>query len=173
MVRIFLLTDTELSGNELSDFIENSVQETEEEDIPVAAVIEMVEEDIAVAPVSEMVPVAAVIEIDLMDRLHNNICNVSIPNTTKKRPYLCYLISTFSLIFSIESYHNVIWNYETRNYLEVAMVNHLKFLSNMSKNYSLDNEPLKILQSIRKLLELRSPDNMFKIYKKYVRMLSI
>jgi hypothetical protein len=43
----------------------------------------------------------------------------------------------------------------------------------MSKNYSVDDKPLEILQSIRMLLEMRSPDNMFKIIKKYVRMLSI
>jgi hypothetical protein len=77
MVRIFLLTDTELPGNELSDFIEKIDQQMEEEDIAVAPVSEMVS-------VSEMVPVDAVFEIDLMDRLHNSICNVSIPNTTKK-----------------------------------------------------------------------------------------
>ncbi len=83
MVRIFLLTYTDLSGNEFSDFIEKIE-------------LVMLEEDIAVAPVSEMVPVDAVIEIDLMDRLHNSICNVSIPNTKNKNPYMCYLISTFS-----------------------------------------------------------------------------
>ncbi len=160
MVRIFLLTYTELSRNELSDFIEKID-------------LVMLEEDIAVAPVSEMVPVDAVFEIDLMDRLHNSICNVSIPNTTKRRPYLCYLISTFSFIFSIESYHSVISNYETRNSRDIAMVSNLKELSNMSKNYSIDDNPLEFLQKIRMLLEFRSPDNMFKIYKKYVRMLSI
>ncbi len=63
MVRIFLLTYTELSENELSDLKEYSVQGTEEEDIPVAAVIEMVEKDIAVAPISEMVPVTEMIPV--------------------------------------------------------------------------------------------------------------
>ena len=145
--------------------------------VPLAPVSEMVEEDIAVAavsdvvPVSEMVPVDAVIEIDLMDRLHNNICNVSIPNTTNKNPYMCYLISTFSFIFSIESYHSVISSCE--NSRDVAMVSNLKELSNMSKNYSIDDKPLENLQTIRMLLEFRSKQTMFKKYKKYVRMLSI
>ncbi len=161
MVRIFLLTYTDLSGNEFSDIINEIDREMG---------------DIAVAPLSEMVPVAAVIEIDLMDRMHNNICNVSIPNTGTKTPYMCYLISTFSFLFSIERYHRVILKYEERNCRDIAMLANLKELSKMSNNYPLNplvDDPLENLQKIRMLLERRSRDTMFKIKEKYVRMLSI
>ncbi len=85
---------------------------------------------------------------------------------------MCYLISTFSFIFSIESYHSVISSCE--NSRDIAMLSHLKELSNMSKNYSLADNPLENLQTIRMLLERRSKNNkMFMMYKKYVRMLSI
>ena len=121
--------------------------------------------------VTEVVPIAAVTEIDVMSRLHNNMCNVSIPNT--KKPYMCYMISTFCLLFSIESYHNVIVNYETRNSKKMFIVQLLKILSEMSKNYSEDNKPLKTLQETRKVLEIRSNNIMFKANEYLVRMLSI
>ena len=134
--------------------------------VPVAAPI-----TVMVPVVTEVVPIAAVTEIDVMSRLHNNMCNVSIPNT--KKAYMCYMISTICLLFSIENYHNEISNYETRNTKEQFMLHRLKSLSEMSKNYSGDNKPLKTLQEIREVLKIRSNNIMFKANEYLVRMLSI
>jgi len=106
MVRIFLLTYTDLSGNEFSDIIKEIERELEEEDIAVAPVFEivplalaseMLEEDIPVAAVSDVVPVVPVSAVSaVIERfpILHDCNNVPISNHDS---FICYAISSISL----------------------------------------------------------------------------
>ena len=83
--------------------------------VPLAPVSEMVEEDIAVAAVSDVVPVVPVSAVSaVIERfpILHDCNNVPIRNPDS---FICYAISSISLLMSIESYRDHLYHFDESN----------------------------------------------------------